>query len=62
MAEINISKQSPREGNTLYWYIGNTFELEWTISLFDGTTPIVYSPTDTLTWNFYKRGQLVGNI
>jgi hypothetical protein len=60
MAEINISKKSPRiENNIIYWYVGNTFTLKWTINLFDGTTPIVYSPTDTLTWNFYSRGQLV---
>ena len=60
MAEINISKQSPRlERNTLYWYVGDTFTLEWKITLYDGEVPIVYSPEDTLTWNFYQRGQLV---
>lgn len=60
MAEINISKQSPRlEGNTLYWYVWNTFTLGWTITLYDGEVPIVYSPEDTLTWNFYQGGRLV---
>ena len=63
MAGINISKQSPRiENNILYWYVGNTFTLEWTITLYDGEIPIVYSPEDTLTWNFYQRGELVGTF
>ena len=44
MATIQGASQSPRVAdNILYWYVGNTFTLEWTITLYDDTTLVVYN-------------------
>ena len=54
--ELNLTaKKSPRiENGKIYWYEGDTFSIEWTITLTDETTheEIDLSPLDTVLFKF----------
>ena len=54
--ELNLTaKKSPRiENGKIYWYEGDTFSIEWTITLTDETTheEIDLSPLDKVLFKF----------
>lgn len=55
MIEIKPAKQSPRfEGETLKWYVNNTFTIEWGISLTKDNVPLVFDDNDEIVFEFYS--------
>ena len=54
MTEIKPAKQSPRfEGETLKWYVNNTFTVEWGISLTKDDEPLIFDENDEIVFEFY---------
>ena len=56
MTEIKPAKASPRfEGETLKWYVNNTFSVEWGIDLTKDDEPYEFDEDDTIVFEFYKN-------
>lgn len=52
---VPVAKESPRnENGILKWYVGDTFEIDWTVQLVDEQGDFyTYDPEDHLVWSFY---------
>ena len=54
MAKIEPALPSPRlVGNVLKWYYGDTFSINWTITLKRDGVPIIFGEGDQIVFSFY---------